>query len=110
VGQGNSWIKIKRQSTKGIRRWPGCIDQPADRSNGQAACGVSQPIPFPVPGKAFNDILPQTFNGVSIDNNSNYDSGIAGYHVMPGYDLAIGFGSPNADQFVNDLAALLPSK
>ncbi len=78
--------------------------------NGKQHVGYLNPYLYKLPSSAFNDILPHTFGPVTIDNNSNYGSGIAGMSVTPGYDLATGFGSPMADQFVPDLVALLPSK
>jgi len=55
----------------------------------------------------FNDIVPQTFNAVTLADNSLFGSGIAGMAVTPGYDLATGIGSPKADKLVPDLANLL---
>ncbi len=54
----------------------------------------------------FNDIVPQTFGAVTLDNNAQYGSGIAGMPTTAGYDLTTGRGSPKANSFVNDLAAL----
>ena len=64
----------------------------------------------------FHDIVPETFrssypNGpvtLTLDSNKVYGSSVAGYKVTPGYDLATGWGSPDADSFVHDLVNLLP--
>ncbi len=64
----------------------------------------------------FHDIVPETFrssypNGpvtLTLDSNQVYGSSIPGYAVTPGYDLATGWGSPDADSFVHDLVSLLP--
>lgn len=76
--------------------------------NGKQHVGYLNPYLYKLPSSAFNDIVSQTFGAVTIDNNSLYGSGIAGMSVSTGYDLATGFGSPKADQFVPDLEALLP--
>ncbi len=82
-------------------------NQLADQ-NGKQHVGYLNPYLYQLPSSAFNDIVSHTFGTVTIDNNSQYGSGIAGMTVGTGYDLATGFGSPKADQFVPDLEALLP--
>jgi len=54
--------------------------------------------------------VPLTFGpgAVTLADNSNFGSGIAGMAVTTGYDLATGFGSPKAYNFVHDLANALP--
>ncbi|MDG6994279.1 MAG: S53 family peptidase [Nitrososphaerota archaeon] len=71
--------------------------------------GYLNPLLYKLPSSAFNDIVPQTFGLVTISNNSLYGSGVAGYSATTGWDLATGFGSPNAANFVTDLASALPS-
>jgi len=63
---------------------------------------------YSLPSSAFNDIVPQTFNTVTIGDNSLYGSGIPGYPALKGYDLATGWGSPNGATFVTDLASAIP--
>lgn len=72
--------------------------------------GYLNPLLYHLPASDFTDILPQTFGpgNVSISDNSNFGSGIPGMAVTPGYDLATGFGSPKAYNFVHDLANALP--
>jgi len=82
-------------------------NQLADQ-NGTRHVGYLNPLLYQLPASAFNDIVPQTFGPVTIADNSNFGSGIPGMAVTPGYDLATGLGSPNAYNFVYDLAALLP--
>jgi subtilase family serine protease len=82
-------------------------NQLADAS-GKAHVGYLNPLLYKLSASDFNDILPQTFNAVTLADNSLYGSGIAGMAVTSGYDLSTGFGSPKAYQFVHDLANLLP--
>ena len=77
--------------------------------NGLQHVGYLNPLLYTLPSSAFNDIVPQTFGSVTISNNSLYGSGIAGYSAGSGYDLATGLGSPNASNFVTDLAGELPA-
>ena len=81
-------------------------NQLADAS-GKAHVGYLNPLLYQLPASDFNDILPQTFGSVTLADNSNYGSGIAGSAVTTGYDLATGFGSPKAYQLVHDLAGML---
>lgn len=67
--------------------------------------GYLNAVLYTMPAADFNDIVPQTFGTVTLADNSNYGSGIAGMAVTSGYDLATGFGSPKADLLVTDLAA-----
>jgi subtilase family serine protease len=82
-------------------------NQLADAS-GKAHVGYLNPLLYQLPASDFNDILPQTFGSVTLADNSNYGSGIAGSAVTQGYDLSTGFGSPNAYNLVHDLAGILP--
>ncbi|HEV2139140.1 MAG TPA: hypothetical protein VGR53_09890 [Nitrososphaerales archaeon] len=63
---------------------------------------------YALPSTGFNDIVPQTFGTVTIRDNSLFGSGIPGYSATSGWDLTTGFGSPNANNFVHDLASALP--
>lgn len=82
-------------------------NQLADK-DGKQHVGYLNPLLYQLPSSAFNDIVPQTFGSVTISDNSLYGSGIPGYSAGPGYDLASGWGSPNAFNFATDLVALLP--
>lgn len=82
-------------------------NQLADQNNKQHV-GYLNPLLYSLPLSAFNDIVPHTFGSVTIGDNSLYGSGIAGYSATTGWDLATGFGSPNAANFVTDLASALP--
>jgi subtilase family serine protease len=82
-------------------------NQLADASN-KAHVGYLNPLLYKLSASDFNDIVPQTFNAVTLADNSVYGSGIAGMAVTPGYDLSTGFGSPKAYQLVHDLASILP--
>jgi subtilase family serine protease len=82
-------------------------NQLADASSKQHV-GYLNPYLYNLPASDFNDILPQTFGAVTLADNSNYGSGIAGMAVTSGYDLATGLGSPQAYNFVHDLANALP--
>lgn len=81
-------------------------NQLADQ-NGKPHVGYLNPLLYKVSASDFNDIVPQTFNAVTLADNSLFGSGIAGMPVTVGYDLATGFGSPKADSLVPDLASLL---
>jgi subtilase family serine protease len=82
-------------------------NQLADASH-KAHVGYLNPLLYKLSASDFNDIVPQTFGAVTLADNSNFGSGIAGMSVTPGYDLSTGFGSPKAYQLVHDLAAILP--
>lgn len=82
-------------------------NQVAD-SMGKSHVGYLNPYLYQLSASDFNDTTSQTFGAVTLADNSQYGSGISGYSVTPGYDLATGFGSPKADAFVHDLANLLP--
>ncbi len=75
---------------------------------GKKHVGYLNPFLYSLPATDFTDILPHTFGAVTIADNSNFGSGVAGMPATPGYDLATGFGSPKAHAFVHDLVALLP--
>ncbi len=79
-------------------------------AKGRQHVGYLNPLLYTLPASDFNDIVPLTFGpgAVTIDNNAQFGSGIAGMSTTSGWDLTTGFGSPKADKFVPDLAALLP--
>jgi subtilase family serine protease len=76
----------------------------------KAHVGYLNPLLYALPAGDFLDIVPLTFGpgAVTLADNSNFGSGIAGMAVTAGYDLATGWGSPKAFQFVHGLAAALP--
>jgi len=76
----------------------------------KAHVGYLNPHLYLLPPSDFVDILPQTFGpgAVTLGDNSQFGSGIAGMAVTSGYDLATGRGSPKAYSFVHDLANTLP--
>ncbi|HLZ72160.1 MAG TPA: S53 family peptidase [Dehalococcoidia bacterium] len=84
-------------------------NQLADAAH-KAHVGYLNPLIYQLPAGDFTDIVPQTFGpgAVTLADNAEFGSGIAGMAVTPGYDLATGFGSPKAHSFVHDLANLLP--
>ena len=78
-------------------------------SLGKPHVGYLNPLLYKLSASDFTDIVPQTFGpgAVTLADNSQFGSGIPGMAVTTGYDLATGFGSPKADHFVLDLAAIL---
>ena len=54
----------------------------------------------------FRDIVPQTYNGVTLGDNTLAGSGVPGYPTVAGYDMTTGLGSPRVANFVADLATL----
>jgi subtilase family serine protease len=82
-------------------------NQKADMLGKSHHVGYLNPIIYTLPASAFIDIVPQRFGTVTIDNNELYGSGVSGYSTTAGYDLTTGFGSPNATNFVPDLANAL---
>lgn len=70
--------------------------------------GYLNSLLYTLPATDFTDIVPQTFGAVTLNDNSQYGSGIAGMAVTSGYDVATGLGSPKAHDFVHDLASALP--
>jgi subtilase family serine protease len=74
--------------------------------------GYLNPLLYKLPSRDFNDIVPVTFGVgqgvVNLNTNGEYGTGIPGFRVSTGWDLASGFGSPNAYYFVHDLAEELP--
>ena len=82
-------------------------NQLADAS-GKAHVGYLNPLLYKLSASDFNDIVPQTFNAVTLADNGIYGSGIVSMPVNPGYDLSTGMGSPKAYQLVHDLASILP--
>jgi len=83
-------------------------NQLADSAH-KAHVGYLNPYLYGLQGNDFNDILPETFGpgAVTLGDNSQFGSGIAGMAVTSGYDLGTGRGSPKAYQLVHDLAAAL---
>jgi subtilase family serine protease len=79
-------------------------------ANGKSHVGYLNPLLYKLPAHDFHDIVPQTFGpgAVPLADNSNFGSGIAGLPVTAGFDLSTGFGSPEAYNFVHDLAKALP--
>jgi len=69
--------------------------------------GYLNPLLYKLPARDFSDTVPQTFNGVTIGDNAQAGSGIAGFPTTAGWDLTTGFGSPRAWYYVNDLASLV---
>jgi len=84
-------------------------NQLADASH-KAHVGYLNPHLYQLPSTDFVDIVPLTFGpgAVTLGDNSQFGSGIAGMAVTSGYDLATGRGSPKAYSFVHDLANALP--
>jgi subtilase family serine protease len=72
--------------------------------NGKGPIGHLNPVLYNLPPEDFNDILPETFGPVTLDNNELFGSGIPGFDTTPGWDLTTGLGSPRAHRFVHDLA------
>ncbi len=72
--------------------------------NGKGPIGYLNPILYNLPADDFNDIVPETFGPVTLDNNEVYGSGVPGFDTTAGYDLTTGLGSPKAYEFVHDLA------
>lgn len=83
-------------------------NQKADMLGKLHHVGYLNPLLYSLPTSDFTDIVPQTFGSVTIDNNELFGSGVTGYATTSGYDLTTGFGSPNAPNFVTDLANALP--
>jgi subtilase family serine protease len=83
-------------------------NQLADSMGKAHHVGYLNPLLYTLPASDFMDTVPQTFGAVTISDNSLFGSGIPGYHATAGWDLATGFGSPNAFNFVTDLANALP--
>jgi hypothetical protein len=77
---------------------------------GKQFFGFMNPLLYQLPTTDFNDIVPQTLGTgkgqTTLDNNAVFGSGIPGMSTTNGWDLTTGFGSPTADLFVHDLAAL----
>jgi len=83
-------------------------NQMADSKGKAHHVGYLNPLLYKLPATDFFDTVPHTFGSVTISDNSLYGSGIPGYQATTGWDLASGFGSPNANNFVTDLANELP--
>ncbi len=80
-------------------------------ANGKGSVGYLNPLLYKLPARDFNDIVPQTFGtgaGVTtLQDNSEFGTGIPGFATTTGWDLTTGFGTPNAYNFAHDLAAIL---
>ncbi len=80
-------------------------------SMGKGPVGYLNPLLYRLPARDFNDIIPLTFgtgSGVTtLQDNSDYGTGIPGYSTTVGWDLTTGFGTPNGYNFVHDLSNLL---
>ena len=61
--------------------------------------GFVQPALYQLHGKGMHDIT---------SGNNNY-GGVGGYSARPGYDLASGWGTPIANQFIPDLIEAMDS-
>ena len=70
---------------------------------GKQPIGYLNPVLYTLPARDFNDIVPQTFGPVTLDDNTEFGSGVPGFQTTAGYDLTTGLGSPKAYQFVHDL-------
>ena len=79
-------------------------------AGGKSHVGYLNPLLYNLPSSDFLDIVPQTFGpgAVTLGDNSQFGSGIAGMATTTGFDLTTGFGSPMAYNFVHDLANALP--
>ena len=79
--------------------------------NGKGPVGYLNPLLYKLQARDFNDIVPQAFGtgaGVTtLQDNSEYGTGIPGYATTAGWDLTTGFGTPNAYNFAHDLASIL---
>ncbi len=80
-------------------------------SMGKGPVGYLNPLLYKLPARDFLDIMPQTFGmaaGITtLADNSEFGTGIPGMPTTTGWDLTTGFGTPNAFNFANDLAAAL---
>ncbi len=74
-------------------------------SLGKQSIGYLNPALYTLTASDFNDIVPHTFNSVTIGDNALFGSGVPGMPTTAGWDLTTGFGSPVAGSFVPDLAA-----
>jgi subtilase family serine protease len=81
--------------------------------------GYLNPILYSLSSDDFNDIIPQTYGGVTVGDNALYFNAtvlasvgstsmppiaVPGYPVTEGYDLATGWGSPKGFKFVSGVA------
>ncbi len=73
-------------------------------NNNKQSIGYLNNALYNLPAADFTDITSQTFGSVTLDNNQQYGTSIAGMPTLTGYDLTTGRGSPKAASFVNDLA------
>ena len=80
-------------------------------SKNKGPVGYLNPLLYKLPSRDFNDIVPLTFGtgaGVTtLADNSEFGTGIPGMPTTVGWDLTTGFGTPIADNFVDDLVAAL---
>lgn len=72
--------------------------------------GYLNPLLYGLPASDFTDIVPHTFNGVTVGDNAQAGTNIAGMPTTPGWDLTTGFGSPAAMNYVTDLAAAVTAR
>jgi len=71
---------------------------------GKQSIGYLNPVLYTLPASDFNDIVPHTFNSVTIGDNGLFGSGVPGMPTTSGWDLTTGFGTPVAGSFASDLA------
>jgi subtilase family serine protease len=102
----NGWLNMAgtSASTPQIAGLIALVNQLRAQS-GKQPIGYLNPILYKLPASDFNDIVPQTFGPVTLNDNIRFGSGVPGYQTTTGYDLTTGLGSPKAYQFVHDLAA-----
>ncbi len=80
-------------------------------SKGKGPVGYLNPLLYKLPSRDFRDTVPLTFGTgaevTTLADNSEFGTGIPGMATTAGWDLTTGFGTPIADNFVHDLAAVL---
>jgi hypothetical protein len=89
-------------------RWAGfmaLINQQAVAVSGSVV-GFVNPALYQVGlGSNYND----DFHDIVSGNSDNYGALTSFYNAVPGYDLVTGWGSPNGQSLIDDLAALQPA-
>ncbi len=89
-------------------RWAGfmaLVNQQAVAASGSVV-GFVNPALYQIGlGSNYND----DFHDIVSGNNDNYGSLTSFYNAVPGYDLVTGWGSPNGQSLIDDLAALQPA-